>query len=629
MKIVICAVFLSSLLMSVSGLAQDVVPTLTTPLEQLPEPAVPVKAEQEQIVLPQFELVENPKIDQKIRELLTKNVTIFYRPAEKINQAELRLLRSAVRRQIADILATEGYFSPVIKFENAFENAFQNSVENKFENQKSDQPQKVVVRVSVEPGPPTKVANVQIGFVDANADNAVPVDLQHSIQSGWSLPKGELFRDDDWSYAKAQSIESLIEHGYAAAKISNSEAIIQDQQADLSVTLNSGPVFRFGELRITGLHSYGTWLLDRYHPPVKGEPYNLATLTRFQRELQNSPYFSSVSISIDPDAEMASAVPVNVLLQERKRYDIGLAAGYSSNTRARGEISFQDRDFYSDAFNLKSVLRIEQLRQIGYADIFLPPKPGGYLDSFGVLFERTNIEGLVTQASSFGAKRVNTENLTNYAVEKRLGLSFVYEQSQVDGGPKTYNKALFPSIGRTWRAVDNTFDPRKGHIIQADIGGGAKVALSDQNFVRLYGKYQQWIPVGERDVVILRAEGGYVMAPDDAGIPQNLLFRAGGTGSVRGYAYQSLGVDQGDSVVGGRILTIASAEYVHWLKGNWGVAGFIDVGDAADRFKDLKMKQGIGLGLRYKTPAGPIAIDLAYGRQAHKVRFDFFLGIAF
>jgi translocation and assembly module TamA len=76
-------------------------------------------------------------------------------------------------------------------------------------------------------------------------------------------------------------------------------------------------------------------------------------------------------------------------------------------------------------------------------------------------------------------------------------------------------------------------------------------------------------------------------------------------------------------------LATASAEYVHWLNNTWGVAGFVDVGDAADRFTDLHMNQGIGLGLRYKTPAGPIAVDVAYGRQAHKVRVDFFLGIAF
>jgi len=619
------AILMLSMSMSMLSLAQENSATEKS-AEQTDstEPVLPANATQselEQMLLPQFELVDNPNIEQRIRDLLIKNVTVFQRQPEKINQAELRLLRSAVRRQITSILATEGYFSPTIKFKNKP----QNKVEDKVESQSQDQPQQILVQVTVELGPPTRVNNVQISFVSEIAEQTVPAKLQQSIQSTWSLKKGMLFRDDEWTRAKAQLIESLIAQGYAAAKISSSEAIVQDQQADISIAIDGGPAFRFGELHIQGLTSYGEWLVDRYHPPVKGAPYDQASLMKFQRELQNSPYFSSVTVSIDPNPELASAIPVNVVVQERKKYDIGLAAGYSSNTGARGEISFQDRDFYSDAFNLKSGLRIEQLRQIGYADIFLPPEPSGYLDSFGVLVERSNIEGLLTQTGAFGAKRVIIEN----GVEQRLGLSFIYEKSEVNGSDQSYTKALYATIGRTWRAIDNTFDPRRGYVVQLDIGGASKAFLADQNFVRLYGKYQRWIPVSERDVLILRAEAGYVIAPDDVGIPKDLLFRAGGTGSVRGYAYQSLGINQQDGVVGGRVLTTASAEYVHWWKGNWGVAGFIDVGDAADRFTALRINQGIGLGLRYKTPAGPIAFDLAYGRQARQLRFDFFIGIAF
>lgn len=585
----------------VLGLAQEVPPT-----EQ-------ATVAPDQLLLPQFELTANSAIDDRIRDLLKNNVTIFNRPHEKMNLAELRLLRFAARRQMANILATEGYFSPTIKFENAFDN-------------NPGPVQQVTVHVNVELGPPTKIEQVHIGFLD---EHPVAKELQQTIQSQWSLLKGEQFRDADWSHAKAQAVETLMEHSYAAAKISSSEALVQDQKADLSIELDSGPAFRVGELHVKGLHLYEPWLLERYHPPVKGELYSQDKLVQFQRSLQNSPYFSTATVSIDPNPEHAAAVPIDVVLQERKRYDFGLAAGYSTNTRMRGEISFQDRDFIGDAYNLKSAIRLEQLRQIGYADIFLPPKPSGYLDSFGVLFDRSDIEGLVTQTSSFGAKRVITEN----GVEKRLGLSFIYEQSQLDDEEKMYTKALVPSIGRTWRVIDNTFDPHQGHVTQVDLSAGAKLALSDQNFVRLYAKHQQWIPINlekSRDVVILRAEGGYVLSKDDVGIPENLLFRAGGTGSVRGYAYQSLGVDRPGGVEGGRILVTASAEYVHWLPdSNWGVAGFVDVGDAADRVKDLSIKQGIGLGARYKTPAGPIAIDLAYGLQAKKLRFDFFLGIAF
>lgn len=585
------------------------------------------KLEQEQVLLPQFDLVDNPAMDQRIRDLLINNVTVFNRPPEKISPAELRLLRSAVRRQMKDILATEGYFSPVFKFTNAFANEPDAQAQRSIPNQLPEQ--QVVVHVNLDLGPPTKVTNVQLDF----AGDTVPADLQQSIQQKWDLQKDAQFRDKEWSQAKAGAIETLIEHGYAAAKIANSEALIQNQQAELSVLIEGGPIFRVGELTIQGLTLYDASLLERYRPPVKGDVYSQAQLIRFQRALQNSPYFSSATVSIESNPDMATAVPINVLVQERKEYDIGLAAGYSTNTGARGELSFQDRDFFRDAWNLKSVLRIEQRRQIGYADIFLPPTPSGYLDSFGMLFERSDIAGLLTQSTSFGAKRVTTENFANRSIEKRLGLSFIYEHSTVNGGADTYAKALVPSIGRTWRAVDNTFDPHHGRITQLDISGAAKLAISDQNFLRLYGKHQQWIPVNRgdmRDVIILRAEGGYVLAADDVGIPEDFLFRAGGTGSVRGYSYQSLGVNQAGGVVGGRMMVTLSAEYVHWLRGkNWGVAGFVDAGDAADRVADLKMKQGIGLGARYKTPAGPIAIDLAYGRQAKKVRLDFFIAIAF
>jgi translocation and assembly module TamA len=88
-------------------------------------------------------------------------------------------------------------------------------------------------------------------------------------------------------------------------------------------------------------------------------------------------------------------------------------------------------------------------------------------------------------------------------------------------------------------------------------------------------------------------------------------------------------VVQNDGIVGGRALATGTAEYVHWLDGNWGVAGFVDEGDAAAQYSELKLQQGIGGGLRFKTPAGPIALDLAYGREVKKFRLDFSIGIAF
>ena len=595
MKLISCAALVLAGLVTVPSVAQENASDS--------DPEVAAAAEPEIALLTKFELPDNPAIEKRITELLKKYVSVFNRSAEALTLAELRLKRFSVRKEIAGIVATEGYFSPVISFD------IQAAKDKR------------TVKIKLELGPVTKVASAQINF----SGDAVPVALQQSIQSHWGLPKDAVFRDDDWTRAKNNALDSLTDKSFAAAKISASQALIQDQLANLSVDIDSGPVFHFGDLQLNGLHRYKPWLVDRYHPPEKGDIYNRAKLLKFQRDLQNSPYFSSVTVNVDPDPALAAAVPVEVLISERQEYDVGLGAGYSTNTGARGEVSFQDRDFLNDAYDLKSVIRIEQLQQIGYVDVYLPPHMDGYLDSVGVLVNRSDISGLVTSTSSFGAKRVVTEN----DIERRLGLSYTYEESTVSGGPEVLAKALVSSIGWTRRKVDSAFAPRQGYIAQLDIGAAAKAVLSDQNFIRLYGKIQYWTPVGSRDVLILRAESGYVIAPSSDGIPEDYLFRAGGTASVRGYSYQSLGVNQNDGVVGGRALATGTVEYVHWVGESWGLAAFVDEGDAAENFKVLRMEQGIGGGVRIKTPAGPIAIDLGYGREVQKFRLDFSVGIAF
>jgi len=172
--------------------------------------------------------------------------------------------------------------------------------------------------------------------------------------------------------------------------------------------------------------------------------------------------------------------------------------------------------------------------------------------------------------------------------------------------------------------------PRDAQIAQIDLAFAAKSLASDQSFTRYFAKYQRWIPVALHDSVLIRAEAGQLFSSAQSGIPEEYLFRTGGSSSVRGYAYQSLGVaDSNSAVAGGRVTATASIEYDHWFDSSIGVAVFSDFGDAATSWKDYKIKQSIGSGLRYMTPAGPIALDLAYARQKKSVRLEFSIAIAF
>ncbi|MFC5399666.1 autotransporter assembly complex protein TamA [Undibacterium sp. Dicai25W] len=551
--------------------------------------------------------------------LLREHIPEFVSNPEPQNITPSLLRR--MRQDIGDILATEGYFSPQIQFENLDEVALRDARSSA----------EKVINVHIDPGPRTKITSVNIQFTGALND-AVQAQDQSAIArreealKTWKLTVGKPFTEDAWSQSKNLLTENLRTNVYASAKLIDSEANVDADahNADLVLEVDSGPVFTFGALQVTGLKRYQRWILDRYQPPREGELYSRARLLEFQRALQNSPYFASVAVAIEADPEKAKSVPIEVNLVERKPRDLSFGLGYSSNTGFRGEIAYRDRDILGRAWDLRSAIRIEQKRQVGFADIYLPPYDNK-LDSFGVISDRENVSDVLTVKNAVGIKRTST----NGHVEQRLGLNLVREKVSIESEPTQINRALVASIGWTWRDVDDTFAPRKGEIYQLDLAGSEKAALSDQRFFRVYGKYQRWIPVGTADSIILRAEAGQVFSDSIEGIPEDYLFRTGGSSTVRGYSYQSLGIQQGLAVTGGRVMSVVSAEYVHWLDRTWGIATFVDAGDASDSWRDLKMYQAFGVGGRYRTPAGPIALDLAYGKQTKKLRLDFSIAIAF
>ncbi|MCU6435642.1 BamA/TamA family outer membrane protein [Undibacterium sp. Jales W-56] len=529
------------------------------------------------------------------------------------------LLRK-LRLDIGNILATEGYFSPVISFD----------ARDKLNGGHSNQ--SMVIYVNIDAGSRTLVKDVKLQFSGALADaakagQADALKRQNELTADWGLATGAAFRDEEWDNAKTALTETLRADVYAAASIVNSNATIDadSNSATLAVEIDSGPPFTLGEITVTGLQRFPAWLLERYQAPKKGEAYSRSRLLEYQRALQNSAYFSTVTVNVDTDPAKADSAPVEVSVVERKARDLGFGAGYSSNTGFRAEVSYRDRDILSKAWDLRSAVRIEQKRQLGYADIYLPPRDAQFLDSFGVLADRQDISGLVLTRTALGIKRTSTRN----HLEQRIGVNLLREKVEIDGGPLRFNKALVTSVGWTWRDVDDSFAPRKGQIAQLDLAFSEKALLSDQRFIRTYAKYQRWIPVAQRDSIILRAEVGQVLSQSRDGIPEEYLFRTGGSSTVRGYAYQSLGIQNAGAVTGGKVMGVASAEYVHWTKSNWGAAAFLDLGDAADNWRDHSAKQGYGIGGRYKTPAGPVALDLAYGKNIKKFRLDFSIAIAF
>lgn len=545
---------------------------------------------------------------EPLGELLKKHLDFLGQrdPASLDDGGQIALMRRA-RKEIREILATEGYFSPAI-------------------NRGRDEDGNLTIQVV--PGARTTITAVELSFSgEISHEGEGRPDRLAALRARWGLPVGQPFRQADWDGAKQQLLDALATREHAAARIVESQVLVDAEKATaaLRVHLDSGPVFRFGVLQVSGLSDHDESLVRRYRPPEPGTLYSLERLLRFQTTLQNTPYFASVVAEIDPQTASPEAVPVRVQVVEAQPKRVGFGVGISSNTGYRVETSYRNTNFHGHAWNLNSGVRLEQRRQLGYADIFLPPATNGNLDSIGVLAEQTDISGLKTQRQAIGVVRT----MPSGNIENRLAFNYQHEILTPDGSQRSSRDALTANWSWTHRAVDDILDPHEGHVLNLQLGGASRALLSDRNFVRIYGRYQHFIPVRSRDVLILRAEGGMTVAESREGVPQDFLFRTGGSQTVRGYGYQSLGVRDGTATVGGRYLAVTSLEYVHWYKGDWGLAAFVDAGNANDERKLFKMQLGYGLGPRWRSPAGPIALDLAYGQSDHRLRLQFAIAIAF
>ena len=523
-----------------------------------------------------------------------------YLPREAGSQNKLQAM-------LEETLATEGYFSPILKFTER-----DNGIELK-----------------IDPGPRTIITRVNV-----TVDGLIEAKTRKELIGDWHLPVGQPFRQNDWNTAKQQILSRLLSVEHAAARLLDSEAAIDvaTHSAELSAHYDAGPRYRVGELRIKGLQNYSPALIERYNrslPP--GTLYREEQLNTLISHLQASPYFSAVQARLDmaaaseANADGTVTAPIELQVNERAAHRLAFGAGASTNTGARVEVNYQTANLFNQAWELNSGLRLEQKRQTAYGDVFLPPDARSRRHSLGVMVEQTDIQGLQTSRFAFGAQSVQQRG----SIEQRLSLSWQSETRTPDGALATSSRALVPNVMWTWRKIDNLLDPHDGVVLQFQVGGGAKAALSSENFIRLHSRWQQFIPLGHTDTLSLRGEIGYTVTESRQRIPQDYLFRTRGTGAVRGYTYQSIGITEAAAVVGGRYLAVFSGEATHWLNDRWGIAAFVDAGDAADQLKAAKLAVGYGLGARWRSPAGPLGIDLAYGQRTGNIHLHFALAIPF
>jgi len=535
--------------------------------------------------------------------------------ADSIDSEDDERMLRRLRADTLEVLSTEGYFTPTLAIG-------------------TDESGAARYLLQLKLGPRTVVTEVQVDF---RGDLAGRPEEEARFRAEWELPVGSPFRDSDWSTAKTRLLNRVRSREFAAARVADSVALIDVDTATarLRVEIDSGPAFTLGPIEIEGLTRFERRLVEGFSPLTQGEPYDADKLLEFQRRLQRSPYFGTVIVDVDPSRAIGTELPVLVTLREAQTRRLSFSLGVSSDVGVRGEAAYRQALLFGRPYALQSGVSLDRTRQSGFADIHLPPRPGNIQDSVGVLFEHTDSEGVTTNRWALGAQRSFRQETAAVSYDHMLALNFQHEAREVEGASDqdVDNDTLSATYAWTRRAVDSLTLPTRGTLLTlsgtAGFGRSSVTSFLNTFWARAYGRLVLYHPLSPRDQLILRAEGGYIEVDDVRVVPNEFLFRTGGTGTVRGYSFQSLGAIEGQAVTGSKELAVFSAEYVRWLWGDWGGAIFIDAGDAGSSVFSQPLALGYGLGVRYKTLAGPLAVDLAWGDRTGSLRLHFAVAIAF
>jgi translocation and assembly module TamA len=552
---------------------------------------------------PKYRLtVEAPS--KELREMLSRGLQLArWQDDAQMTPELLRRLADEAVLEARGALEAQGYYTPLVSYSIDHERA----------------PWVVVLRV--EPGARTVVSSVELAFSGPGAADPDAAARLREVRRDWLLRPGMPFTQAAWIEAKREAVRKLASWRYAGARVASSRARVdpQTRTATLEVTLDTGPPYRFGALEVRGAKRYPDAVVENLSPVEPGATYDRQLLDLYTRRLLETGYFAGARAELDPEG--AGTVRASVIEGSSQNIEGGIS--FNTDSGLRLEAAHRDVDLFDSAWRGRSQLRLDQLTQEARYDLDSPPRRGARWWSAFAAAKNSIIQEEETTELALGA----AHNWASSGVPSALYVSAHIDEQRVSGVSFDHRHAVFFGARAGLRNTDELVLPRRGYFGHVTIGA-APDALSTRGFQRATARGTLLLPLARNDDLQLRGEGGIVVARSREGIPSTFLFRTGGDQTVRGYAFESLGVRQGDAVLGGRYLAIASIEYTHWFAPAWGLAAFVDHGDAwdSDSFDPVL---GVGAGARFRTPIGPVRVDVAYGEEEKSWRLHFSVGFVF
>ncbi|MDG4646992.1 BamA/TamA family outer membrane protein [Roseibacterium sp. SDUM158017] len=485
------------------------------------------------------------------------------------------------------------------------------------------------VAIEVEPGPVFSFGTAEIGPL------APGTDLPEDFRPGGAATTPVL------QDTAAAAIDQWRARGHAVADVQSQRIVARHRDAalDASIVVAPGPVVTFGRLVPRGEDRMRTERITEIAGLPQGVVYSPEILARVTERLRDTGVFSAVALEerpLGPDNTMN--IIANVAESPPRRF--GAGAELSTDEGARVTAFWLHRNLFGGAERLRIDGEISGIGQEGIDTEEVEGIDAGLRARLSrpatftpdtLAYGELSIIGLDEPTYRLAAieLEVGVERWFSTSLEGALGIG-VRQVRFEDALGTRETTVLFLPGEITWDNRDDALNPTAGVYM---VGTATPfLSLDDGTGIRLTADTRGYVGFGENDRTVLagRAQLGVLAGGDYDTIPPDFLFFSGGSGTVRGQEYQSLGAVQQGIDSGGRGFAGLSAEIRQSLgDSNFGLVAFADAGfisPGAD-FQDGDWHAGAGVGLRYATPFGPVRVDIATPVRGNGVGEDLFLYI--
>lgn len=536
----------------------------------------------------------NQDLKSPVQESLDQSLEALSHPSTD----EVQLWYQHSISDIKQALEAYGYFKPTIRHS----------------LKKADAGWDASFQISV--GPPLRITSLKV-----LVENAKPVD--HKITkliADFPLHKGDTFRSDTYEEAKQKLLTQVVADGYLSAYFSKHTVVINRKTytSELILSLNPGPRYYFGPI-IFQQSILNNNLLQRYIPFKSGDPYSSTQLLKLQDNLNKSGYFQNISIPDTQINKQNQNLPVTFILTPRPSQQYTAGIGYGTDMGIRGTLGWESRYLNKEGHRLSILSQLSKVQNSLLTTYTIPgkhPATDNYNINFAIV--RKKLAQVTTTTQQIGIASIGKWK----DWKRNLFLNYQIERFSYLNKPKTNSHILTPGLNLSHTKFDNPLFPLHGHQLNLKLQGADQNLLSNTTFLQseIQGKYiLSW---DNNSRLLFRGDIGYTLISNQGNFPPSLLFYAGGSQSVRGYAFQSLGP--------GRYLMTGSIEYQHRIINNFYGAIFLDAGNAVNNFP-INLQKGSGLGLVWASPLGPMEITAAKALNlpGQPIRIDFTMGFDF